>query len=325
MENQPGNSEGPDKPPQGGGEAPPDIQPPPAVDPGFTGYEREGSGQSAGQAPPPSGGYGGPQPPTGYTHYPRYSFSGYGKVPPGPAVVRFAAIGEAWELIRQDLGTYVGATLIMGGIGYLLSWIAQMVTQLYFSSYIVVTPMMTPEEIFFNPALWMISSVSTIVFELVLYILGAGYFSMCLRRLRGEPFSVGNLFDGFKFFGRLLAAAIVTTLIRNIAIFLLVIPGIFAAGALAFVPLIILDQRAGAFESILLSYQAAKKDMFMMGLLCLVVAVIAWIGCCGACVLLLFSTPIYFMVIAMHYHAYFPPQQWPQEISPLQVAPQYSV
>src|SRR5689334_13333243 len=74
------------------------------------GYVPPMEGQQPPQMSAPPGA--GPDP-QNYANYPRYFQQGSGPIPPGPASVRFAAIGEAWELIKKDMSPYILAMLIL--------------------------------------------------------------------------------------------------------------------------------------------------------------------------------------------------------------------
>lgn len=268
-------------------------------------------------------GYG--QQPPNYANYPRYFPGNKGPVPPAPAIVRFAAIGEAWELIRQDMSTYVLGLLVMGVVGYAIMAVIQMPMQ-----FMLMNPANMSGGPFggllpSSPGFWALYALSVCVSQIVGYVLGAGFFSLCLKRLRGQPIGVANIFDGFKFIGPLAVAGLCSFVIMTVATFLLLIPAIFVAGAFAFVPLIIVDQNAGPIEAMALSLTAAKKDLFMMGVLAFVCYVLACLGGIACCIGALFTAPIYYMTLALHYHAYFPPQGGPENLPEMQIAPQYSI
>jgi uncharacterized membrane protein len=236
-------------------------------------------------------------------------------------VVRFAAIGEAFELIRQDLGTYVLAVFLTGLLGYLSQLALQLPLQL-----LAIGPRGNIDEILFNPAFWVLWLLLILVPNTIYFVLGAGFSSMCMRRLRGQPVSIANLFDGFKHFFSLGAAGILTVLLKGSGFLLFIVPGIFAVGVLAFVPMVMMDQRCGALEGIRISYTALRRDWFMMAVLACVCYILAMAGMCLCLVGVIFTAPIYYFTLAIHYHAYFPPQGGPQpEPMMAPIVPQYSV
>src|SRR5947209_3532891 len=74
---------------------PPDEQPAPESQPVIPPALMPQEGGYAGYAQP---GFNAP------TNYPRYYPTNGGPVPPGPPVIRFGAIGDAWNLIQEDFG-----------------------------------------------------------------------------------------------------------------------------------------------------------------------------------------------------------------------------
>lgn len=303
------------------GEEPPVPEVPAAAEP---------ASQGSAENLPPSGAatFGNPyqrdytQPPLGYANYPRYLPANKGPVPPGPPVVRFAAIGEAWELIRQDYATFILAIVVMGAVGYGIGAIIQAPLQFMMMG-------QTPQNILWpfpnTINFWATYTVVVSLSQIVQYVLGAGYFSICIKRLRGEPVAITNLFDGLKLIGPLAAAGIVTFWPVFLGSLLLVVPGVFAAGAFAFVPQLIIDQKARPMEAIALSFQAVKKDVFMMGMLVFVAYILSFMGGFACCIGVVFTAPLYYMILALHYHAYFPPQGGPEQVPVMPAAPQYSI
>lgn len=264
-------------------------------------------------------------PPTGSpplsaeSNYPRFYPTDEGPIPPGPPTIRFAAIGEAWNLIQQDFGIYAVASLIM----VVLSVVSYYAVQIPLESKLPLSYNSTwlPYD-FSNPKFWGWGLFQYVASRIVAFYLGAGYFSLCLKRLRGEKISVWHVFGGFRPFFGMLAAAIIVQTLEAAGCLLFLFPGMFAVGVLAFVPQIMMDQRTGPFEAIRMSFFALKRDWALMWLLAFVMSVIAFAGAlaCGAGVV--FTAPLYFFVLAIHYHAYFPAQGGPQPIRFPAVVPQ---
>jgi hypothetical protein len=290
----------------------------------------EGNPPVGGNVPPEmspsSSGQAGP----GYANYPRYfEAGGAGPIPPGPPGIRFAVIGEAWEIIRKDWSPYILAMLLFAVVSYAASFIVQLPVQLLMMRPYQTQPtpgqMPTLDMLFpSSPIFWLGQFIIVVVPQAIQFTLGAGMFSLCLKRLRGQAINATNVFDGFKYFPSLAVAGMLSIILRLFAMAAFIIPAFFVCGGLAFVAMLILDQKMSPFEAISASFNVLKNELFMMGLLCFCAAFLAEIGGCACLVGALFTGPLYFMTLAMHYHAYFPPQRGPEypNMAPM---PQYSV
>jgi len=263
-----------------------------------------------------------------YAAYPRYFPGGRGPVPSGPPVVRFAALGEAWEFVKQDFANFAVGALVAMVLGGIAGYIFQAPSSFLMFSSINSGEGHLPPPFQMYPStfsFWALYMAGFIVSQTLNYVLTSGLYSMSLKRLRGENYSVTNIFDGFKAVGPLAIAGLLVSLLTMVGSMLLVIPGIMVMGAFAFVPLICMDQKAGPIEAMSISLNAMKKDFFMMGILVFVASIAAALGFCACGIGVIFTLPILHMTVALHYHAYFPPQGGPQEIPTMVPAPQYSV
>lgn len=129
---------------------------------------------------------------------------------------------------------------------------------------------------------------------LVMLPLAYGLVFVNLKAARGEEIAVGDLFAGFKSYGSVLLAGLLTGLIVLGGFILLIVPGIIFACKLSFVPLLVIDQKKGAIEAIKQSWNMTSGyslKIFLMlllaipimiaGVICLCVGLIPasmWIG-----------------------------------------------
>jgi len=297
--------------------------------------EGQPSGAEIGSNLPPVGAgvFGPPQEaptaPTGYAYYPRYYPQTKGPVPSPPAVVRFAAIGEAWQLIREDFGTFSVSCLVYAVLAWIVGTIVQMPLQVMMMGNMPTMTRQPPTNLWdlipHTFQFWSIYAIVNLVTQAAMFVFGAGLFSICLKRLRGEVYGVANLFDGFKFIGPLAVAGVVVAVIKTIALLCFVLPDFIAVGAFAFVPLIIIDQKAGPFEAMALSFSSLKKEVLVMGMLVFVTYLLSSLGVCACIIGAIFTGPLYYMTIALHYHGFFPPQGGPETARVMPAVPQYSV
>ena len=253
------------------------------------------------------------------SNYPRFYPTSEGPVPPGPPTVRFGAIGDAWNLIQQDFGVYSIASLIL----VVLSILGYYALEIPLERFLPVNyhNMWIPYDLA-NPAFWGWWLVIFVASRIIPFFLGAGYFSLCIKRLRGERISVWQVFSGFKPFFGMLVAGIITLTLEAGGCLLFLLPGMFIVGVLAFVPQIMMDQKTGPAEAMRMSFMALKRDWALMWLLAYVVSIIAFAGTLACGVGVVFTAPLYYMVLAIHYHAYFPAQGGPQRVPVINAAPQ---
>jgi uncharacterized membrane protein len=123
------------------------------------------------------------------------------------------------------------------------------------------------------------SSVSSMLFGIGLVIISGplmlGYYGYFIRKIRGEPAAVNNLFDGFALFGR----SFLLFLLQNIFVFLwtmlLIIPGIVKGLSYSMAFFILRDEPSiNALDAI----NASKKMMngYKAKLFCLYLSFIGW-------------------------------------------------
>src|SRR5579862_3624963 len=135
----------------------------------------------------------GPQIPEEYAAYPR----GYGVGPFGPAPrrVRMDAIGDAWNILKSDWGTWVGTTLVLIGIS-----IAASAPQFLYS-FIRGATSRPASDPFLQPSdVLAVTAVLGCITHWVLGIVTAGVQKLGLKKVRGE---YGTFSDIFSFQGRL--------------------------------------------------------------------------------------------------------------------------
>ncbi len=253
------------------------------------------------------------------SNYPRFQPSNEGPIPPGPPTIQFAAIRQAWELIQQDFGVYAVASLIL----VVLSVVSYYAVQIPMEALLPMNgkSIWIPYD-FSSPGFWGWGLAQFVSSRVISFYLGAGYFSLCIKRLRGEKLSVWQVFAGFKPFFAMFAAAILVLTLEAGGCLFLIVPGMLAVGLLAFVPQIMMDQHTGPVEAIRMSFFALKRDWAPMWLLAFVMTAIAFAGVLACGVGVVFTAPLYYFVLAIHYHAYFPAQGGLHAFRVTEVTPQ---
>jgi len=124
-----------------------------------------------------------------------------------------------------------------------------------------------------------------------------------LKVVRGDPFEIKDMFDGFKTYWNVVIASLVVNIIVVIGFFLLIVPGIIFACKLAFVPFLVMDRKMEAIAALRESWRMTDghaPDVFFIGLLGIPIA-IAGLLCFGVGVIV--SAIWISLTIASLYHA----------------------
>lgn len=108
-----------------------------------------------------------------------------------------------------------------------------------------------------------------------------------LKVARGEQIQVEDLFAGFKNYGNVLLASLLTTIITMAGFIMLIVPGIIFACKLSFVPFLVIEGKADAADAVAQSWIMTRGytlKIFLMvllaipiiigGIICLCVGVI---------------------------------------------------
>lgn len=122
--------------------------------------------------------------------------------------------------------------------------------------------------------------IQTIYYFAVTSIFGYGVVSIFLKVARKEKFEFEDIFDGFKTYSRAFLSNLFFTLLVVFGLILLLLPGIFLACRLIFVPFLIMDKKHGVKESLKISYYMTKGyfwTIFGMGILSFVVIILGFV------------------------------------------------
>lgn len=270
------------------------------------------------------------QVPPQYSNYPRPNTAIPDPIrPPG---VYWETIGWAFDLIRKQTATWIGAVLVMLAINYGISLPMSLISQ----STIDQSKMATdPAALFRHLPVAFIGCqlVGTFISMAVQYVLLAGLQSMAVKQIRGEPISVGDVFGAFSRIGQVAGASILSLLIIWSSMFitlglagfgafyaqspvLMLVGGLAAIcvllllGPLALVPLIAAQEEATAFEAISLAFQKCPGAMrVQFSLLWLGASFVSGLGVILCCIGLLYTYAVLPIVIAFHYTFFFPPKR----------------
>ncbi len=113
--------------------------------------------------------------------------------------------------------------------------------------------------------------IGGIVHLLLSGVLTGGLYLACLRRMRGEPAAVGDVFAGFKLcFVQLMLAGALTTILTQIGFMVCIVPGIFLTVAWIFALPLAADKRLEFWSAMELSRKVVTRVWFKMFLLLVV-------------------------------------------------------
>ena len=221
---------------------------------------------------------------------------------PSPKV-RFEAIGEAWQMFTQQMGTWISALLILFGIIFAVYMVFGFGV---FGLLIAAGGSRHAGEA--GAALGMLF-LAELVMGLVMLTIAAymtgGLIRMALKQVRGAPISISDLFSGGDVFLPVLGATLLCALAAGAASLLFVIPGWIVAGLLFLTIPLIVDQKMGVIEAMTTSWNALKSDWLMATLFALVMPLIAGLGALACGVGALFTYPLLYLGMAVLYRDFF--------------------
>ncbi|MBW2522825.1 MAG: hypothetical protein JRI23_01555 [Deltaproteobacteria bacterium] len=177
------------------------------------------------------------------------------------------AVSFAWEKIKADPGTILGALIVGGIISNAVNSIGNGISQA------------DPESI----AAQLISGGMSIINFLVASFMLGGMTLMCLKIARGEPYEFGDIFKGGPYFGGILAANFLIGLGVVFGLIFLIIPGIYLALAWSLTVPVMVDREIGPIEAMKESWRLTvgqKGNIFLFGLLMVGIAILGLLACC---------------------------------------------
>ncbi|HEV2472834.1 MAG TPA: hypothetical protein VGS41_09230 [Chthonomonadales bacterium] len=218
--------------------------------------------------------------------------------------VRLEAIGEAWRLMTQEMGTWVLSILVTGLIlvpVYLIFFTIGMAAS--FSPVMHPTPMGA-----FPSAQAQVSGpapLGVLIGYLYLFLMGcflfAGLFRMAVRQVRGERINLADLFKARDVWLPFLGAYVLISIGTIVGMFLLFIPGLIVGGLTMLTYPIIADRRIGTIAAIQESMAALKSQWLMATAVYFLTTLVAGLGFLALGVGVLFTYPMLFLTLAVVY------------------------
>lgn len=219
----------------------------------------------------------------------------------GPATVRFEIIGEAWQLLKAQWGTWVLISLVMvlctNGINFVMALGIGIVDGTGGH------PGANPNAP--SPLAVLLQLLAMLVNLAVSAFLTGGILRAAIKQVRGGRIEVGDLFSAGDVVGTMMAGMILAGLAVFVGFILLIIPAFLVAGRLMLALPLIVDARLGARDAINRSWNALRGQTWASAGLNIVAGIVAALGVLACGVGLLFTLPIYQLTIAILYRDFF--------------------
>jgi len=245
------------------------------------------------------------QQPPGFSNYPRGG-GGYSR-PPG---VYFDTISTAFRMIQAQIATWILTSLvsiiIVGGLYALISgfeWVTG-ISRMGMGTMPDGKPTVTDFGAYgFGLLLQLLLGLPATIVGLCMV---AGIAKMAIRQSAGEAIQMPDLFNGFQNIGSVAVAGLLVSLMTTLGIYCCCIPGIYLQGISAFSVLIASTQNMGPIDAIGESFSKLKPFAWAMAGLMIVAGFLTGIGVIACGVGLLFTFPIYGIVLGLTYASFFP-------------------
>jgi hypothetical protein len=234
---------------------------------------------------------------------------------PGPIKreVRFDAINEAWDLFRQEMGTWVIAMLFALGIVAGAYFAVALLMGLLFAAGGTGRP--GAGDIF--AAGFFMSMILTMVLMLIVWgFLYSGLIHMAVKQVRGQPITFSDIFAAGSVVPTAIAATLIVGIASWIASWCLIIPGIIVSGLLMLTMPLVVDARYSAVQACQASWDALKQDWIKAACLYFVLQLVGGVGVLACGVGLLFTMPLVFLATAVVYRDFFLTQPAPYQAGP---------
>jgi hypothetical protein len=224
---------------------------------------------------------------------------------PQAQIISYGAVGVAWQLLRERLGTWMLTTLVLllalCGLGLVL----QIVTM---AGMIVAVKLFGAFGI---PIVMVVVAALNIGIQGLVY---GGLFRMALKQIDGGEVGVGDVFSlgGQNRVERLVKAIFLMGIFGMLGCTLLVIPGLVVFALSMFTVPLIVDGRMGAWASFKTSLAALRRDWLSAMVFALAMTALECSGILLLGVGVLFTAPWSVLAVAVQYRRSFGPGAKPR-------------
>ncbi len=260
------------------------------------------TGQTSGNyTPPPAAGppppYSAPPPyapppipaPTGYTST---SAGPAGTMPPSSrsGIVSTDAIGEAWALLKPNMGTWLAAIVVYFVITGIFSGIQQVVL---------------PKQPNGQPQIGPMWGLFTFLGFILGQFLNAGIMRLAIENVRTGRAELGEMFNVGDVLINVLIAAVLTFIVTVLGAAACLIPGIILGLGLSMTNQIIVDQKLDAIAAMTRSWGGMKSRLGALFVLLIVLVLLNFVGVLACCVGVLVTFALTQLTLAVVYRDVF--------------------
>ncbi|MFW5740991.1 MAG: hypothetical protein ACOC1F_11560, partial [Myxococcota bacterium] len=177
------------------------------------------------------------------------------------------SIAFAWDRIKADPGTILGALIVGSLIANAVSGVGQAIASI------------DPNE----QALQIVGGVLRLVNFFVSAFMTGGMTLFAIKVARGDNYEFGDIFKGAPYFLSVVVASILVTLGVLLGTLLLIVPGIILGLGWAMTIPLVVDRQMGAIDAIRESWRMMdghKLAFFLFGLLSLGLVLVGLLACC---------------------------------------------
>jgi len=221
--------------------------------------------------------------------------------PPG---VYFDTISTSFTIIQKDVATWVLSTLV-----YILAMVPLTVIAFLVQNrgqFFATT---------FDLNSWLQGEAISIANIFPSAALLGGMIHMGVKAANGEEIEVKDMFYAIPKIWTVGLAMILLWLGIVLGTLLLIVPGIFLAGAFALALPVAVEQNVGAVEALKISYNAAKPHAWSFFGLMFIGSIVSGLGYIACGLGILFTFPILPIIMGAHYTYFFPKDRIPTPAS----------
>ena len=244
--------------------------------------------------------------PPNYSQYPRPGqaggFGGGGRGYRGPGIY-FDFINDAWSMVMKNMGVYVVGALIV----LVISQVVNLPFSFLNNQIIYGSPIGQPkpgEFPSFTPVMVPLLMLSLLIPISVGQVMNIGLSLCALEEADTGSTSVNTLFGGFRHFFSVAATSILYILAIYVGVLLCIIPAFYVAGVFAFAPIIAAREGLGPIQSMQRSFEMLKPYAWANFGFLFLASLINVLGVIACCVGLLWTTPIMYIGLALHYREF---------------------
>jgi len=189
-------------------------------------------------------------------------------------VVRFSeAIDRGWRVVMDNFWFFVGVMALLTVI-----CLAATIPYVGFIAGLIVSPAVT-----------------------------AGFWWICIKRMRGQPADIGDLFAGFRgqMWLHLCLGSLVSSIFIGLGVVCCIVPGIYLSTALMFTAPLIIDRKMEFWPAMMLSLKMVHKHWWAVFGFSLLVGLIVMAGVFVCGVGILVSVPVASCAMALVYDDIF--------------------